>query len=65
VEVQLIQVTNLKMQMIQFDSIVKGIQMKVMKVIYIHENMVIQEVQYPMKLKDLMMMKSFESIDDQ
>jgi hypothetical protein len=36
----------MKMHMIQFDSIVNLIQMKLMKVIDIYENMMIQEFQH-------------------
>jgi hypothetical protein len=36
VEFQLIEVMKMKMQMIQFESIVNLIQMKLMKVSYIH-----------------------------
>jgi hypothetical protein len=42
-------VTMMKMQMIQFESSVNLIQMKLMKVIYIHKNMILQEFQYPKK----------------
>jgi hypothetical protein len=64
VESQLIEVRNMKMQMIQFVSILNLIQMKVMKVIHILKNMMnrgfqlFEEFQYVMKLKN------YESICD-
>jgi GTPase SAR1 family protein len=49
-EFQLIEVMKIKMQMIQFDSIVNLIQMKLMKVSHKIRNMMIQEFQYLNKL---------------
>jgi hypothetical protein len=65
VEFRLIQVMKMKMQMIQFGSIVNLIQMEMMKVIHKMRSMMIQEFQYPMKFEYLMIMKNSESIDDQ
>jgi hypothetical protein len=64
VEFQLIQVMNMKMLLLQFESIVNLIQMKLMKVIHNLRNSLIQEFQYPMKFEDLIMMKNYESIGD-
>jgi hypothetical protein len=65
VELKLIQVMISEMQMIQFDSAVNLIQMKLMKMIDTHENMMIQEFQYPQELQQWMMMENDELIDDQ
>jgi hypothetical protein len=68
VEFQSIEVMKIKIQMIQFDSIVNLIQMKLMKVIYIHKNMMIQEFQHVVEfqlsqvMKMKMQMIQFESI---
>jgi hypothetical protein len=51
VELKLIEVMILEMQMIQFDSIVNLIQIKLMKVIHIHKKMMIQEFQHFVELK--------------
>jgi hypothetical protein len=55
---------KMKMQMIQFGSIVNWIQMKLMKVIDKQKNMMNQEFQYDLEYQHLMILKNYESICD-
>jgi hypothetical protein len=63
VECQLIEGINMKMHMIQFESIVNLIHMKLMNVIHIWKNMMIQEFQHfeEFQLIEVMKMKMQKS----